>query len=412
MFGVDRETISTYVKKVRKILTNNFVPKYIGFGKQHNITAERVVSPEFSTYFAQEIGEKIYHKPIAFSPDGSYIPIEKFGGFEGQLYVWSTHKHYALSKVMHITAMRGYTLELLVNFGGGGQASDRVLWPKYIRSCERELKKNPEIRNIISFFYPDDWKQRIEDKSMEPKYAAICDQGFGDSDQYFQMIKPQKKRTFVNDDGKSEPEKQLTAEQAAQNRVLTSNRHSVERMQKQGFKNDKTFANHKIHWTQVPVAGEDARILCAKRNMLYGTLDEHKRDMDESDLETIFSRMNHVSELQPLLDRPASRAFKFKAVNIKTITTIADYDIPDLRKISTSMFAIIKSEQYIEQPRQRGTTIKFYKAELSKRMSKDTVLIRMNGLKQQFKKVFLKYFETQGNFPTLFQRLCYLRILT
>ena len=127
--------------------------------------------------------------------DGTYVYSQNFGGFEGNKELFSGHKLRTLQKVMCFGTTRGYWIQNVGGFGGSGRYSDKKLLDYIIEQCEKDLEKDPETKNLISFF------------DLEPDKAddnvLVVDRGFeGAAVKYMTFVAP-KGKVKSKQDGKS-----------------------------------------------------------------------------------------------------------------------------------------------------------------------------------------------------------------
>ena len=224
-----------------------------------------------------------------------HIYSQNFGGFEGNKELFSGHKLRTLQKVICFGTTRGYWIQNVGGFGGSGRYSDKKLLDYIIEQCEKDLEKDPETKNLISFF------------DLEPDKAddnvLVVDRGFeGAAEKYMTFVAPTGK-VKSKQDGKTRIAKQHTPQQAALNRTVTRVRNSIERMFSTTIKIWAVLGGKELHFAYFEHIPKYMDIACAISNAFRGCLDAKKGVHDEQDFQTMKTRIDHQNEIQKLLKK-------------------------------------------------------------------------------------------------------------
>ena len=101
------QTVSNVLNEVLDIILRDFVPKHVGFGADHVVKVDgewvpltpQVVQDHLQSWKAQQLGEKVFKRPIGGVFDGGYLFMQGFDGFEGRRALYCEHKHASLMNV-------------------------------------------------------------------------------------------------------------------------------------------------------------------------------------------------------------------------------------------------------------------------------------------------------------------------
>lgn len=116
VFGVSRTTVERAIDRVRIAFMRDFVPKWLGFGPEHAITADDTVG-DLSSWMGKKIGDDVWDLMVVGVMDGTYIYCQTLNDFLGNKFFYSVHKHRPLSKVWNILKLvsRNFGLSLILS---------------------------------------------------------------------------------------------------------------------------------------------------------------------------------------------------------------------------------------------------------------------------------------------------------
>lgn len=105
-FSTSQQVVSQAIDSVSIALTNNFVPKYLGY---HHITREEALQKHSIKLTSNVLNKS--EQCLCLIADGTYNYIEKPADHELQRKTFSAHKQRNLLKPLYIVLPSGYILE-------------------------------------------------------------------------------------------------------------------------------------------------------------------------------------------------------------------------------------------------------------------------------------------------------------
>lgn len=136
------------------------------------------MSPEISKDFRD-------NKKVLALAEGTYIFVNKLGGFGGNRELFSMHKLRTLEKFMFFATTTGYIICNNADYGGSGRCSYKNLLDLILSDAEKELETIHRL-TILYFF-------RLSKKTKSDN-AMVFDRGFvGCTQEYVSLIAPKGK---------------------------------------------------------------------------------------------------------------------------------------------------------------------------------------------------------------------------
>lgn len=167
---------------------------------------------------------------------------------------------------MVLVSSRGYILNIWARFGGNGKCNDGNIWRGIIQEAKEELKKDPNAKNILTFF----------DEQLD---AILTDRGFRDAEETI--------LTLISPKSKGKGKKQQTANDADFSRFVTKIRNVVERINKVALKKWLLLGGKPLDWRYFNKLEDLVKIASALFNCYHGPLDPQRTEWDESDLKVM-----------------------------------------------------------------------------------------------------------------------------
>lgn len=308
LYQITQSSVSYHFNSVLDSLSENFVPLFIG-----------------SSAFSKEV-IKESHTPFMFSQiwpkvvgviDGTYFYCQKSYDFDFQKRTFSGQKKRNLIKFMGIVLPDGRFFDLIGPFYSDGDHSDEWMW-EYI------LENN--LGSIHDIFTEDD--------------EFLADRGFLRVNSTFRLHCPV---------GLKPSEKQLSAKDANESRLVTRFRNVVER----------AFGRLKMHWkilyhnldsNILPNLSSIIRILAAVENKYYKKLWIDK-DSDEMDLNSLKKRNLDQNDLENINSGWTRTDLEYIKENVPSLTM----DI--VREWCIGPYSIELSQCYLEH----SSEVKYWK---------------------------------------------------
>lgn len=244
VLNISRSTLEYHMRKVRNILTENFVPHHLGFNHLN-----RNILKENMTKVSAELFCSDNNENIITIWDGTYIYIQKSSNYEFQRKTYSMHKKRPLIKPMMVVTPNGYILEA---FGP---------YPANLNDAEIMNKILEQNNSLSELFIQND--------------IFLVDRGFRDSlDIMINKGYVGKMPDFI--EAKST---QLNWQQANETRLVTKCRYVVEAINSR-LKN--VFAYFRKVWNSqsIPHLMQDFRIAAALSNVYFQRFESDKNDWE------------------------------------------------------------------------------------------------------------------------------------
>lgn len=302
-FGLESQQqprVGETIRRVIDLATTNFVPCHLGFGPQHDIDLDKIISEEFQKEIACLIGKKVWDGHVVGVADGTYIYSQSIGDFFGHKYLYSTHKHRPLSKAMVVCTTRGYILDVYGGYGGRTKDnSDEAIWKDIITKAEAEIQEakenESEAHNIVTFF------RHIPNE----KFIFVVDRGFRSADEvspdHWEFKAPTGKHKVTvetrSGDMKEKEAPQHEALSANENRWVTILRNIVERINENALKRWAILGGV-LDYRYLPIVDKLCKIAAAIWNCFQPGAFEKDGDLDVQDFNQLYKRRFHENWLE------------------------------------------------------------------------------------------------------------------
>lgn len=322
IFLIGKGTVSTYIKKVRDCLSENYVPLHLGINHitRAGISARNLLIPQ-GLFGTEE------NNPIIIV-DGTYIYIQKSTNYLYQKKTWSLHKHQNLVKPLLMVACDGHIIEAFGPYAASASDADIM----------KMLFQNPESP-VRSYFRQND--------------IFILDRGFRDAIGLLNSLGYTIHKPENTDAGES----QLSTLKANKSRFVTLCRWVVEVVNGR-FKRDFKLFRNKYFNIYTRNLMPDFRIAAAILNNFHPTITDHPDA--ELILNRALSRLERPNILADsvIMERINRNRTNFVNINaqLPELHVFPVMEMRDLILFSLGIYQIKQARSYYgEHIRQNGS---------------------------------------------------------
>lgn len=303
-FGVSPRTISSWVRIVREIVYNDFVPLYLFNQNRNDILLNTT-----------PLSRKLYNvnnDTAILVLDGTYVYVIKSSNFDFQKNTYSMQKHRNLIKFMMCITTNG----LIVGAYGPYEAK------KNDATILKEIMAQPG--NVFQYLREGD--------------VIVVDRGFRD------CVQDLKSRKFVVQIPKlvKHSNAQLSKKEANESRLVTKTRYVVE-ARNSHIKNQWKHLDGVKIYQSIPYLKKDFQIGSALVNAFSSKIQSDKNDWEKI-VDRMLAQFNKPNSLSRIVDRIPQKSF----TPVMDLTLFPKCSYDDLKNISQGTYQIKNAPSYCQ----------------------------------------------------------------
>lgn len=307
-FGITRFTVTERMKKVRKVLEQDFVFKHVNYERTREELAAKT-SLLSQTLFCG--GDTTCPVLVV---DGTYVYVQKSSNYEFQKKSYSDQKKRNFVRVMVCTTTDGTVVFVLGPFPAS--TNDASVMSSLVQHS-----------NVFSSLVQGD--------------VLLVDRGFRDCLQLLTNMGLNVKMPHLIN--KSDNKKQFSTEQANQTRLVTANRYGVE-TRNGHFKTFKIFAKEWANNT-LSVMMTDFRIAAALVNVYFKSIESHESRSAEIATKML-SRLQMPNRLSDIVRKNTFQKNVKKFEQFYDFHTLPQLSIADMIQIALGTYQIKQAPSY------------------------------------------------------------------